>query len=114
MDLLEEKNVFYCKACVRYFPIREDLEDTKMRHCMSLGHIKYVEEYRTRLKWLKKREEAEAREKLEAEKKREKKLKEEEEKKKEEQEKEDSGKGVEEETDDGEKTAGEVSPNLAV
>jgi hypothetical protein len=82
MDLLEEKNVFYCKACVRYFPIRDDLEETKMRHCLTLPHIKYVEEYRNRVKWLQKREQQEAKEREALEKKLEKKKQEEEAKEK--------------------------------
>lgn len=55
MNLMEQRTVYYCSACVRYLPIRDSEEETKMRHCTSLTHVKLVEEYRQRAKRSEKR-----------------------------------------------------------
>lgn len=49
-DLVEVRTVFFCNACVRYLPIKGEVEEAKERHCMTLAHIKGVEEFRQREK----------------------------------------------------------------
>jgi len=50
LDLVELRTVFFCNACVRYLPIKGDYDEVKSRHCMTLTHIKCVEEFRQREK----------------------------------------------------------------
>jgi len=57
MNMLDEKTVVHCRACVRYFPIRDgNFEETQLKHCLTLNHIKQVEEYQARMKYLAKRD----------------------------------------------------------
>jgi hypothetical protein len=69
LDLVEQRTVFYCNACTRYLPIKGTLEETKSKHCMTLTHLKYVDEYRQREKQIalreKEREKAAAKKALE-------------------------------------------------
>jgi hypothetical protein len=48
--LVEVRTVFFCNACVRYLPIKGEIEEAKERHCMTLTHVKGVEEFRQREK----------------------------------------------------------------
>ncbi|XP_021955184.1 DNA ligase 1 isoform X2 [Folsomia candida] len=49
-DLVEVRTVFFCNACVRYLPIKGDIDEAKERHCMTLTHVKGVEEFHQREK----------------------------------------------------------------
>lgn len=83
-DLLEIRTVFFCNACVRYLPIKGDTEEAKERHCMTLTHVKSVEDFRQREKKIAERQRIRM-EREEKEKQRKLKQKEEEEKKQKEQ-----------------------------
>jgi hypothetical protein len=48
LNLLEIRTVFYCNACIRYIPIKGDTEEAKKNHCMTLNHLKGVEEFNER------------------------------------------------------------------
>jgi len=50
LELLEQRTVFYCNACLRYLPIKDDVEETRRKHCMTVNHLRYVEELRLREK----------------------------------------------------------------
>lgn len=58
LDLIEIRTVFYCNACIRYIPIKGETEEAKKIHCMTLNHLKSVEEYNEREKRRLLREEA--------------------------------------------------------
>lgn len=58
MDLIEIRTCFYCNACIRYIPIKGDTDEAKKNHCMTLNHLKSVEEFNERERRRAQREEA--------------------------------------------------------
>lgn len=86
------RTVFYCNACARYMPIKGEVEEAKKNHCMTLNHLKSVEEFNERERRRAQREEARERAKR---------------RRQEETEKEEKGKGANTSTEL-DKSAGEV------
>lgn len=58
LDLVEIRTVFYCNACIRYIPIKGEEDEAKRNHCMTLNHLKSVEEFNERERRRAQREEA--------------------------------------------------------
>ncbi|ODM91945.1 hypothetical protein Ocin01_14741 [Orchesella cincta] len=58
LDLVEIRTVFYCNACIRYIPIKGQTDDAKKNHCMTLNHLKNVEEFNEKERRRAQREEA--------------------------------------------------------
>jgi len=45
LNLVEIRTVFYCNACMRYIPIKGQQDEAKKNHCMTLNHLKSVEDF---------------------------------------------------------------------